>query len=486
MLVATDAAAEGLNLQRTARYLLHSDCPWNPSRLEQRNGRIDRHGQARDVTIHHFVSDGDQDLRFLAHVIRKADEIREDLGSVNELFDEAAHRRLVEGESTQLVVSDLDRRVAAARGRARVEADATVATGHDGAAEAERLRVLADELDLEPRSMRDTLESALALGSARPQLDCAPALTCRLLNPDLPGWREVVDETLRRKSDNALPRVAFSAEPFMEDVGGREVFRPRSDLLLMHLSHPMMQRALSALTRRRFPGSGDEVSRWTVSRGSVPAGVDAVVLLSVEELAVNELRESFHHWVRTVAFPVANGQLGTPLPHAEARALRAGEPARSEVTRNAAAELFDDVEPELKVFLVRHANELGTSLRRHLETAGAAARKEEDERYRSRQGEVSALIADNTIGKLEREIARLREEQRQGLLFDEQSGLDEIDRSIEAKRAEIERRKRHYEEVRQQLDRERERILKNLLPKRYAMNGAAQVFPVTVEIRLPL
>jgi SNF2 family DNA or RNA helicase len=69
VLVATDAAAEGLNLQRTARYLLHFDCPWNPSRIEQRNGRIDRHGQPRDVTIFHFVTDQDQDLAFLAHVI---------------------------------------------------------------------------------------------------------------------------------------------------------------------------------------------------------------------------------------------------------------------------------------------------------------------------------------------------------------------------------------------------------------------------------
>ena len=74
VLVATDAASEGLNLHRTARCLLHYDCPWNPSRLEQRNGRIDRYGQARDVTVHHFASTADPDLDFLAHVIRKADE----------------------------------------------------------------------------------------------------------------------------------------------------------------------------------------------------------------------------------------------------------------------------------------------------------------------------------------------------------------------------------------------------------------------------
>jgi hypothetical protein len=45
VLVSTDAASEGLNLQETARYLLHYDVPWNPARLEQRNGRLDRHGR---------------------------------------------------------------------------------------------------------------------------------------------------------------------------------------------------------------------------------------------------------------------------------------------------------------------------------------------------------------------------------------------------------------------------------------------------------
>ncbi len=46
ILISTDAASEGLNLQESARYLHHYDVPWNPSRLEQRNGRLDRHGQA--------------------------------------------------------------------------------------------------------------------------------------------------------------------------------------------------------------------------------------------------------------------------------------------------------------------------------------------------------------------------------------------------------------------------------------------------------
>ncbi len=48
VLVATDAACEGLNLQRLGTQI-NDDLPWNPSRLEQRKGRIQRIGQARDI-----------------------------------------------------------------------------------------------------------------------------------------------------------------------------------------------------------------------------------------------------------------------------------------------------------------------------------------------------------------------------------------------------------------------------------------------------
>ena len=98
---------------------------------------------------------------------------------------------------------------------------------------------------------------------------------------------------------------------------------------------------------------------------------------------------------------------------------------------------------------------------------------------------MSSLIAENTLAKLEREIANLKGERQQGLLFDEAARLDAIDRSIGEKQEEIARRTRHYEEVRAQLERERERILKHLLPRRHAMSAAAQVFPVSIEVRLP-
>ena len=77
LLVATDVASEGLNLQTSCRYVVHYEVPWNPMRLEQRNGRVDRHGQARDVTAFHFTSDEDEDVKFLDYVVHKVDKVRD-------------------------------------------------------------------------------------------------------------------------------------------------------------------------------------------------------------------------------------------------------------------------------------------------------------------------------------------------------------------------------------------------------------------------
>jgi hypothetical protein len=253
----------------------------------------------------------------------------------------------------------------------------------------------------------------------------------------------------------------------------------------MHLSHPMIQRALGALARRRFPGAPDAVSRWTVRLGDIPPGADALILLSLEELAVNDLHETFHHWVKTLAFPVKAGKLGEPLAHKPAQNLNHSRPTYNPDDVSAAENIFEEADPDLKAFVAGYAEKLTYSLSQSLISAGQIARKEEDERYRSRQGEISSLIVENTLAKLEREIGRLKEERRQGLLFDAAEGLEALDRSIEEKEQELERRRKHYEEVRAQLEIERDRVLNNLLPQRFSMSGPAQVFPVCVEVRLP-
>ncbi len=57
ILLATDAAAEGLNLHHCCRLVIHYELPWNPARLEQRCGRVDRLGQTARVHELALVAD---------------------------------------------------------------------------------------------------------------------------------------------------------------------------------------------------------------------------------------------------------------------------------------------------------------------------------------------------------------------------------------------------------------------------------------------
>src|SRR5690606_10907377 len=54
ILISTDAGGEGLNLQFT-NVVINYDLPWNPMKIEQRIGRVDRIGQTKDVYVYNFV-----------------------------------------------------------------------------------------------------------------------------------------------------------------------------------------------------------------------------------------------------------------------------------------------------------------------------------------------------------------------------------------------------------------------------------------------
>lgn len=81
ILVATDAISEGINLQHAAAQIIHYELPWNPNRLEQRNGRVDRFGQRKPVVyVRTMVMDETLDAAILQHLVRKAAQIRKDYG----------------------------------------------------------------------------------------------------------------------------------------------------------------------------------------------------------------------------------------------------------------------------------------------------------------------------------------------------------------------------------------------------------------------
>ena len=78
VLVATEAAGEGINLQ-CCHILFNYDIPWNPNRLEQRMGRIHRYGQREDCLIFNFVAANTIEGRVLERLLTKLQEIRDAL-----------------------------------------------------------------------------------------------------------------------------------------------------------------------------------------------------------------------------------------------------------------------------------------------------------------------------------------------------------------------------------------------------------------------
>ena len=77
VLVSTDSLAEGLNLHQRCFHLIHLDLPYNPNRLEQRNGRIDRYGQRNDPEIRYLFLAGTFEERLLLRLIAKYEKARE-------------------------------------------------------------------------------------------------------------------------------------------------------------------------------------------------------------------------------------------------------------------------------------------------------------------------------------------------------------------------------------------------------------------------
>ncbi len=110
VLLATDAAREGINLQAHCYHLFHYDIPWNPGRLEQRNGRIDRKLQLQpQVFCHYFVYKQRLEDRVLDALVKKTARIQQELGSLSQVLDRRLSRKLEFGISiaqvSQLVTS---------------------------------------------------------------------------------------------------------------------------------------------------------------------------------------------------------------------------------------------------------------------------------------------------------------------------------------------------------------------------------------------
>lgn len=247
ILLATDAASEGVNLQNHCHRLIHYEIPWNPNRMEQRNGRVDRHGQKNDeVHIFHFVGKGfdltrpgqapgdlDGDLEFLLRAAIKVEAIREDLGKVGPVIADQVEEAMM-GRRRTLDTTRAENDAAPAKALLKFERKLR-----------EQLEKLAGqlhdtrrELHLTPERIRNVVETGLSL-AGQPSLVPAevPGIPEAWMLPPLNGSWVHCAEGLAHPHTHKIRPIVFDHS---HAVG-------RDDVVLCHLNHRLVQMCLRLL-----------------------------------------------------------------------------------------------------------------------------------------------------------------------------------------------------------------------------------------------
>ncbi|MBS1982665.1 MAG: hypothetical protein JST16_00720 [Bdellovibrionales bacterium] len=148
ILIATDAAREGVNFQNYCADLFHFDLPWNPSRMEQRNGRIDRKLQReKEVRCHYFVYTQRPEDDVIRTLVRKTETIQRELGSLSPVLAKRMEDLLAGGLRAG-ISEDLARLTAESEARQRIEE------------EQESIRKRGRELSQELDGLSDLLEDS--------------------------------------------------------------------------------------------------------------------------------------------------------------------------------------------------------------------------------------------------------------------------------------------------------------------------------------
>ena len=257
ILLATDAASEGIDLQNYCHRLLHVEIPWNPNRMEQRNGRIDRHGQRHDPLIYHFAgkgygkrstealavapSDLEADLEFLMTAVRKVEQIRVDLGKVGPVIAAQVEEAMV-GRRTRLDTIFAEEEAAALRNQLKFERELrrTIAR------HVEQLKETRQTLGLSPEAVQAAVATGLQL-AGQPPLRPATVpgiwpdperVTCPVFTlPALSGSWAACTEGLAHPHSGEIRPVVFD----------HDLARGRDDVVLAHLNHRLVQMALRLL-----------------------------------------------------------------------------------------------------------------------------------------------------------------------------------------------------------------------------------------------
>lgn len=281
ILLATDAAGEGIDLQNHCHRIINYDIPFNPNKLEQRIGRIDRWGQKRDPEIIHFIGSGWQqaqagsyeaDLEFLSRVAKKVARMEHDLGSVNAVLADAVQRRMT-GDTTPVDIENAKPRQIKGR-----RTGGEVAPEQNVTAQAKRLAEQYENtvsaLGLTPANIKRVVDTALALDHQPPLLPS----TFRAeqfepgdlfdVQPLSGSWERATRGLAHKLREGEQRPITFSPAVAAQ---------AKDDVVLAHLKHPLVALSTRLLTAAVWNADSVGLSRVTAVVSDDPAVTTTLV-----------------------------------------------------------------------------------------------------------------------------------------------------------------------------------------------------------------
>lgn len=480
VLIATDAAREGVNLQNHCADLFHFDVPWNPSRLEQRNGRIDRKLQrAEEVRCHYFVYTQRPEDRVLKALVTKSKTIREQLGSLAPVLERKLEARLSGGISRQEAATlartiESDQLDGDHTRTAQAELEDLRVRDQQLRAEIATLQGLLakskDWLRLNTDDLRQAISSGLSLIQLKPLTNTAkgeyrlPELTDKFATD--PSWMRTLD-TLRAPRRKGQPDWEWRREQPIRPV----VFEDQGSLdakaVHLHLEHRFVQRLLGRFRSQGFVH--DDLSRVCVAFTDDP--VARVILLGRLSL-YGERASRLHDQVLavTAAWTDVDIRKNALVPEAEVEHQKTLGLLEKALTNESTQTITPQVRQRLVSAARRDLDQLLPRLKKLADSAEKDGRKRLAERGQKEAKEMRAILE----GQRKRILAtqKKREEQQLPLL-------------VEIEKRQFDADKRHWQERLEQLEHELEsepqriRDSYDVKAPRFEPVGLVYLWPVT-------
>jgi hypothetical protein len=296
ILLATDAASEGIDLQNHCHQLFHYEIPWNPMRLEQRNGRVDRRGQhAAEVLVHHFVPSGyergredpqqpagqlEGDLEFLARAVEKVEKIRRDLGRVGPVIADQVEEAMLGGRR-RLDTAGAERQGAEVRRRITFERKLS----EDLRRLLSDLQNVRQELRLTPQNILHVVQTGLTVAQ-RPALQ--PVVVPR---PDRDGnplsieaWRvPLLDGSWAPCADGLAHPHTGEIRPLVFDPYLADGF---DDVCYAHLNHRLVTMCLRLLRGEVWTSAGRRLLHRVTARIAPSSALQHPVVIGLGRIVV--------------------------------------------------------------------------------------------------------------------------------------------------------------------------------------------------------